>query len=199
MNYNTKMVLRHFLKDYKRLLRKTQPQDIHPFLKDFLSKQELESIIKWLMDGVALKHVDFENDSKEELLEVVADDVSILEYFFEQWETETLNREALTPTSVWETLVQLSSEVHYLGSKPLAHWDEYDYANYRSLQLKSGRIKKLWGIFNTSVTEQNMHQATPPKRFFDTHEQAKAEKQFLIQKENFNTDELHILPVYKAV
>lgn len=199
MNYNTKTVLRHFLKDYKRLLRKVQPQDIHPFLQDFLSKQELESIIKWLMDGVALKHVDFENASKEELLDVVADDVSILEYFFEQWETETLQREALTPTSVWETLVQLSHESHYLGSKPLADWDEYDHANYRSLQLKSGRIKKLWGIFNTSVTEKNIQQATPPKRFFDTHEQAKAEKQFLFQKENFHPDELHILPVYKAI
>lgn len=200
MNYTTKRVLGHFLKDYQRLLRRTQPQDIHPFLQDFLSKQEIESIIKWLMDGVALQHVDWKNSSKQELLEVVADDVSILEYFLEEWNNEILHREVLTPTSVWDTLVQLGMESHYLGSKVLAHWDEYDHANYRALQLKSGRITRLFGIYQTSVQQENVNQATtPPNRLFDSREQAEAEKHYLMLKENFKADELHILEVFKAI
>lgn len=200
MQYSTKQVLRHFLKDHIRLLKKSDSAEIHPFLKGFLSHQELIDIIKWLMDDVALRHVDLENSSGEELLEVIYDDVSILEYFMEAWETEAQNRERLTATSVWDTLTQLGHETHYLGSKPLAQWDGYDHANYRSLQRKSGRVKLLWGIYDTTVSQEHIAQVTtPPKRYFDTYQQAEAEKERLLKTQQLPNDALHILQIYQAV
>lgn len=50
-------------------------------------------------------------------------------------------RPTIDPTEVGEVLVQLGHYTHYLGTKDIALWDDYDYSNYRSLQIKAGKIK----------------------------------------------------------
>ncbi len=199
MQYNTKMVLQHFLLQYQKQLEASKTKELHSFLKRFLVKDELIKIIKWLMDDVALQHVALENSSYEELFGVIGDNETILSYFLETWETDSKNKEALTPSAVWDTLVQLSMETHYLGSKPLMDWDEYDHANYRALQLKSGRVKILWGIYDDSVTQDNMTEATPPNRFFDTYDQAIASINELVQDKEYKENELHVLQVFQSV
>ena len=54
---------------------------------------------------------------------------------------ETENDTETKPQSVREVLYQLGLHTHYLNTKPIKDWDEYDYSNYRSLQIKAGKTK----------------------------------------------------------
>lgn len=54
---------------------------------------------------------------------------------------EIENDTRTTPQSVREILYQLGLHTHYLNTKPIKNWNEYDYSNYRSLQIKAGKIK----------------------------------------------------------
>lgn len=47
----------------------------------------------------------------------------------------------ICPDEVWEVLSQLGHHTHYLASKPIELWDEYDRSNYRSLRKKAGKDK----------------------------------------------------------
>lgn len=49
---------------------------------------------------------------------------------------EGINRE-----DVWEVLSQLGHHTHYLASKAITDWDEYDHSNYKSLRIKAGKDK----------------------------------------------------------
>jgi len=47
--------------------------------------------------------------------------------------------ESIDPNEVWEVLSQLGHHTHYLASKPIKSWDEYDRSNYKSLRRKAGK------------------------------------------------------------
>lgn len=47
--------------------------------------------------------------------------------------------ESIDPNEVWEVLSQLGHYTHYLASKPIEFWDEYDHSNYKSLKRKAGK------------------------------------------------------------
>ncbi|WP_299223855.1 hypothetical protein [uncultured Psychroserpens sp.] len=51
------------------------------------------------------------------------------------------NKESIDPKEVWEVLSQLGHHTHYLATKPITDWDEYDRSNYRSLRIKAGKEK----------------------------------------------------------
>jgi len=52
-----------------------------------------------------------------------------------------MNNKNIDPKEVWSVLCQLGLHTHYLASKSIDFWDEYDRSNYRSLLYKSGRLK----------------------------------------------------------
>mgnify|MGYP007033642436 FL=1 len=49
------------------------------------------------------------------------------------------DNESTDPKEVWEVLSQLGHRTHYLASKPIELWDEYDRSNYKSLRRKAGK------------------------------------------------------------
>ncbi|WP_452597124.1 hypothetical protein [Pontimicrobium sp. MEBiC01747] len=55
--------------------------------------------------------------------------------------SEDKNDTEVNPINVRETLYQLGLHTHYLNTKPIKNWDEYDHSNFRSLQIKAGKIK----------------------------------------------------------
>ena len=52
------------------------------------------------------------------------------------------NKLNVDPKEVWKVLSQLGLHTHYLATKAIAYWDEYDHSNYRSLLYKAGRLKQ---------------------------------------------------------
>jgi len=49
--------------------------------------------------------------------------------------------QTIRPDEVWEVLSQLGHYTHYLASKPIETWDEYDRSNYKALRRKAGKDK----------------------------------------------------------
>ena len=86
------------------------------------------------------------------------------------------------------------NEIHYLASKPVENWDEYDTSNYRSLLLKTGKAKKVYGIFTADVLAEDVYAVTTkPSYFFDTKAEAEAELYDIIDNDfKFSIDDLVI-------
>lgn len=60
---------------------------------------------------------------------------------------------------VHELLDQLGLHTHYLADKPIDSWDEYDYSNYRSLQIKGGKIRRMYAILDYSNSFNSLKEA----------------------------------------
>jgi len=91
---------------------------------------------------------------------------------------EANEKESIDPKEVWSVLEQLGLQTHYLASKVIADWDSYDYSNYRSLQRKAGKSKKVFAIFDADVLDEDKYAVTTkPPFFFETKEEAEEELQ----------------------
>jgi len=195
MNITCKQVLLHFLKQYLKELSFRKTASLHSFFDDFFLREELIIIIKSTLDDIALEGVDLENSTTKELLLVINDDRYILDFFLNQWSKNATDQ--LSPIAVWNTLEQLSSPTHYLASKAIANWDAYDFSNYRALQLKAGKIKRVYGIYDNDVKEQDaLSVDTLPKRFFEKYEEAEQGLEEHFISKGFSKEELQIIPVY---
>ena len=65
---------------------------------------------------------------------------------------------------------------HYLASKEIEVWDNYDWANYGSIQKKATRrLVRRFAIFDKNVKEEDKYRVTsPPGIYFETREQAQS-------------------------
>ncbi|WP_299676286.1 hypothetical protein [uncultured Dokdonia sp.] len=91
-----------------------------------------------------------------------------------------------------------NNQIHYLYMKPTSEWDSYDRNNYISLLYKAGFTIQVYGIYSSSVKEEDKYIVeSPPKVFYDTKEEAEAEITRLIEKENYNKGDLVVYPLYK--
>lgn len=52
---------------------------------------------------------------------------------------EAKGPEDIDSDEVWEVLSQLGHYTHYLASKAIESWDEYDHSNYKALRKKAGK------------------------------------------------------------
>ncbi len=71
-------------------------------------------------------------------------------------------------------LHHLGCYTHYLCTKPIASWDEYDFSNYHSLKRKAtSSVKRVFGLFSDSVEECDKYIVySPPSKYYETHEEA---------------------------
>ena len=104
----------------------------------------------------------------------------------------------IDPKEVWEVLSQLGLHTHYLASKTIASWDSYDVSNFRSLMIKAGKLKKMYGIYDTNVSQEDIsHVDSHPNFFFDSREKAEAVMREFIADGIFQADDIHVLFRYK--
>lgn len=87
------------------------------------------------------------------------------------FEEEEINHE-----DVVFMLNHLGLETHYLGSKPLDMWDEYDRSNYHSLKRKAtSRIRRVFAYFAKDVEEKHKYTVdSPPAMYYESREEAEA-------------------------
>jgi len=106
--------------------------------------------------------------------------------------------ERIDPKEVWEVLSQLGLHTHYLASKAIATWDSYDLGNFRSLMIKSGKLKKMYGIYDTCISQKDMpHVDSHPNFFFDNREKAEAVIREFVADGIYRADSIHVLFRYK--
>jgi hypothetical protein len=168
-----RLVMQYFLRKMQQKMDAEKVNSVDAVWLNIYNKDELMDIIRWAYAPTVPQWITFDKMSEEELLDAIGDDFYILSYEIEQARLELNQTMKVTPKRVFDTLQQLGMETHYLMQKPIAEWDEYDSANYRALSHKAGNPSPVFGIYDSSVREEDKYfVTTPPPKFFNTEREA---------------------------
>ncbi|MFV0572073.1 MAG: hypothetical protein ACK5M1_06550 [Xanthomarina gelatinilytica] len=179
----------YFLEAYMANLESHEENHINIELLNLFSRKELMAMVLWLHTNYDNGMLSIKTDS--ELLELLDDDANVLAYIIEQWRANMSAVPKLTQDEVDRFFQRTQNEIHYLASKPVEEWDSYDVSNYRSLLLKTGTTKKVFGIFTSDVLAEDVYAVTTkPSYFFDTKEEAEAEIENIVSEGQFSKEEL---------
>lgn len=186
-----------FLKYLLKVLRKQKDGELNALFKNLFSRKELIDILEYLyLDG--LDDYNIEKMSDTELLELIGNDISILEFYIQQFEKCLTETPELSHSEISKFFERTNNENHYLYSKPIEQWDEYDRSNYYSLLFKTGTTKRVFAIFTSEVEEKDKYVVTTqPSFFFDTKEEATGELKRIINQEKFKEEDLKIMALWK--
>lgn len=157
------------------------------------NKAELKEIVKWLFMQKIPEDMDLDNMDEEELLEAIADDYHILGYLLDQMDKELDAFENPTEQTLLEVLEQLGSETHYLSSKPIETWDDYDRSNYQSLLRKAGNPIPLYGVYDVDVKDEDRYTVKLPNNLYNSHREALRFLSDLVEGGQFEDHELKIM------
>lgn len=201
MNITAQTVLKYFLSSYEKQLTTQKHPQMSSLFENFFTREELLKILDFMFGDIGLQQVeDLDSAMPKELIEVIDDELYILRYYLNQWENELQTHDHISPIGVWNTLEQLGRESHYLNQKDITIWDEYDISNYMSMQRKAGKITRVYGIYDVSVTQDDVYKVDMhPKRFFENVEDAKEIMHSCTNNGIFKKNEVHILERYKAI
>lgn len=168
-----RLVIQYFLRRLQQSLQNEKVSAIDNVFLSIYSKDELMDIIKWLYVPTVPQWINYNQMDKEELLQAIGDDFYILSYEIDQARMELYETTKVTPERVRSTLTQLGLETHYLIEKPVMDWDEYDCSNFRALSYKAGNPIPVFGIFDSSVNEEDKYIVTsPPPKLYNTEKEA---------------------------
>ena len=186
-----------FLKSFLEILKAQKVQELSALFENLFSRKELIDILEYLyLDE--LDEYNTEDMKDAELLDLIGDDVSILEYYTHLFEEQITKTPKLSHTEIFEFFERTNNELHYLYSKPIEQWDEYGRSNYYSLLLKSGTTKRVFAIFTSDVDEKDKYVvSTKPSFFFDTQEEAEKELNKILTQEKFKGGDLKIMSLWK--
>lgn len=190
-------VMLHFLKAYQKELEKQQLNELNPMFNNFFSREELIELLEYLyLDKLEEFHI--EKLSDKELLDLIGNDASILEYYSFKLEESITATPTVSQDEVTAFFSRTYNEIHYLNSKPVAQWDAYDTSNYHSLLFKHGKTRRVFAIFTSDVNEKDKYAVTTqPSFFFDTEDEAKLEIENIVKERKFKKDELKVMSLWK--
>lgn len=179
-----------FLELLAERFQNEKPEGIHHNLLQYFTREELNDMVMWLFpkiwtaDMLSLK-------TENELLDLLESNLNILLYVMDKLEESIVSSPKLEQEEVDAFFRRTQNEIHYLASKPVEDWDGYDVSNYRSLLLKTGTTKKVYGIFTSDVLAEDVYAVTTkPSYFFDSEEEAEAEIENIIADGQFTKEEL---------
>lgn len=190
-----RLAIQYFLRKLKLRMESDKVNSIDAVWLNIYTKEDLMDIIKWLYVPTVPDWVKIdEMDAQQLLEEVIVDEFHILNYELEQASEELDETTKVTPKKVFDTLQQLGLGTHYLMEKIIPEWNEYDYANYRALYQKAGNPLPVYGIFDSSVKEEDKYLVTtPPPEYFNTLKEAVDELEKLIREGELKEGEAKIM------
>lgn len=179
-----------FLELLAERFQQDKEQSITQNLFKYFTREELNDLVIWLFpESWSLEVLSFK--TYEELLDIIGNDLNILLYLIDKLEQSIVAYPKLEQEEVDGFFQRTQNEIHYLASKPVEEWDSYDVSNYRSLLLKTGTTKKVFGIFTSDVLAEDVYAVTTkPSYFFDTKEEAEAEIENIVSEGQFSKEEL---------
>jgi hypothetical protein len=192
-----KMIL-HFLKAYETLLVKDKKQELSMLFHSFFSREELIAILEHSYFDQDLEEHHIEDLENSDLLELIGDDYFLLTYLIDKIENSITASPSLSKKEIEAFFERIGSELHYLYTKPIDKWDEYDRSNYNSLLFKHGKTNRVFAIFTSDVEDKDKYAVTTkPSFFFDTKEEAEAELKHILKEKKFKKDELKIMSLWQ--
>ena len=186
---NQKRIL-FFLNKLESVLKSEKQTNVSLELVKYYTDSELREMIYWLYKEVWSKNaLGFKN--RDELIDLINADYEVLLWTIHQLKASMTATPSYSQTSVSGFFERTNNEIHYLATKPVHTWDEYDTSNYRSLLLKTGSTKRVYAIFTSDVLAEDVYAvSTQPSYFFDTEKEAKAEIENIVAEGKFTSDEL---------
>lgn len=172
-----------FLTMLESLIKKQTFPALSDELLEFFSDEELRQVIRHHhSDSWSSKEIASLKDLKRPaLIEFILSDYALV-----LWTIKSIQKSmTATPNyeqgAIDEFFSHTSNEMHYLASKPVDSWDEYDKSNYRYLLIRTGTTKRVFGIYSSAVKAEDVYiVTTKPSYYFDTEEEAKAEIEKLV-------------------
>ncbi len=188
----------HFLKQHQAVLEKKVLQELHGMFKNFFSRKELIEILEHSCFDQDLEKHRIDTLENSDLLELIGDDYFLLSYLIDKIESNITASPTLSQKEIEPFFERIGLELHYLFSKPVDKWDEYDSSNYYSLLFKHGKTKRVFAIFTSDVEEKDKYVVTTkPSFFFDTEDEAKIELKHILKKNKFKKDDLKIMSLWQ--
>ena len=159
-------------------------------LASYYTDSELREIIHWLYRDVWSKNA-LGFMERPQLLELINSNYGILLWTIYNLEKSMTDTPNISQNDIDAFFQRTQNELHYLASKPVEEWDEYDTSNYRSLLVKTGTTKKVFAIFTSDVLAEDVYAVTTkPSYFFDTKSEAEEEIDNILLDGKFTRDEL---------
>lgn len=186
---NYKRIL-FFLNRLESFLESEKEAKTSSELASYYTDSELREIIHWLYRDVWSKNA-LGFMERPQLLELINSNYGILLWTIYSLEKSMTDPPNTTQNDIDAFFQRTQNELHYLASKPVEEWDEYDTSNYRSLLVKTGTTKKVFAIFTSDVLAEDVYAVTTkPSYFFDTKEEAEEEIDTILLEGKFTRDEL---------
>lgn len=181
-----------FLKDLENLIETPGSLKVSKELIKHFTDSELREMIFWLCKESWSKNA-LVFLSRNELIDLVQGDCKILLWTIVHLEKKMTDFSKHSQKEIDLFFEKTHNQIHYLASKPVEIWDEYDTSNYRSLLLKTGNAKKVYGIFTADVLAEAVYAVTTkPKFLFDTKKEAAQEIENILLEKEFTREELTI-------
>ncbi|MDB4293482.1 hypothetical protein N9954_08755 [Maribacter sp.] len=188
----------HFLSVLEKQMNHFDNDSINPVFLKLFTRNELLEVIKWRFENKILKKHDFESMANAELLFLIGDNSTILAHTMSTLKKELNTVVSYTQAEVDTFFTKTMNQAHYLRDKPIDTWDEYDKSNYRSLSIKMGTARRVYGIFTSNVRAEDAHDVTsPPEYLFDTKEEAEEELERIYEQGLHKWNSLNILMLLK--
>ena len=179
-----------FLKDLLGFLMDNDGELQLSHLLSHYTDSELRDMVKFIYED-KWNQVVLDLMPRKELEKLILTDFQVLQWTIHQFEQQMTAVPEYSQDEVDSFFKRAQNEMHYLASKPLSEWDSYDLSNYRSLMIKTGTTKKVFGIFTSDVLKEDVYVVTTkPTYFFDTREEAENEVKEIVAKGKFTSDEL---------
>lgn len=192
MNLREKRRLLVYLELLAEKFNAEDKKGIHENVVKYLPREELIDIVLWLFQTTWTKD-SLEHKTDAELLDLIGSDIGVLLYLIDKLEKSIGLYPKLEQDEVDIFFSKAQKEMHYLASKPVKDWDSYDVSNYRSLLMKTGTTKRVYGIFTADVLSEDAYAVTTkPSYFFDTKAEAENEIKNIEAEGQFKANELTI-------
>lgn len=186
---NYKRIL-FFLNRLESFLESEKESKTSSELVNYYTDSELREIIHWLYRDVWSKNA-LGFMERPQLLELINSNYGILLWTIYSLEKSMTDTPNISQNDIDAFFQRTQNELHYLASKPIEEWDEYDTSNYRSLLVKTGTTKKVFAIFTSDVLAEDVYAVTTkPSYFFDTKSEAEEEIDTILLDGKFTRDEL---------
>lgn len=185
-----------FLKDLENVIEISGNAKVSKELIKYYTDSELRKMIFWLYkDSWSKNSLGFVE--RKELIDLINCDAEILQWTIQCLEEKMINFSKYSQKEVDLFFKKTQNQIHYLASKPVEVWDEYDVSNYRSLSVKTGTSKKVYGIFTSDVLAEDVYVVTTkPSFLFDTQKEAEQEIEKILLEKKFTRDELTVHPLW---
>lgn len=129
-----------------------------------------------MYDDSIESHINLEQVTSEDLLDIIGDNSYILSYIIDNWNNYFgAAPNQFTPEVLKEVLKEMGLKRHFLTTIAISNWEYSNYKEYQLMLKKVGRPSERYAILPEGTSEQNASLLADQVILYNTEAQARAE------------------------